>query len=296
MEGLTMKGKWFAAGVLAATGVLAWIAPAHAGDTIRLKGVDNTPAQNLADDGRGADTIATRYYGGFGRGFGYGGFGRGFGYGGFGRGFGLGYGYGGFGRGFGLGYGGFGRGFGYGYRGLGLGYGGFGRGFGFGYRSYGLGLGYVLGLGYGLGYGGFGYGGFYPGFGMGFGYGGLYGCSGLSGGVYTLSMPVTSAITSPLVGSPQPPYTDLAPSQGPRNEGTYPYDGGPNIPVPSPQAAPTPPTGTQPRTVPLEGRSVSLPKPATKWTYPAYGETARRISSPAERTYLTKGEKKTNSR
>ncbi len=314
-----MRGKWFAAGILAAAGVLAWTAPSRAGDTIRLNGVANTPTQNLVDDGRGADTIATHYHGGFGRGFGYGGFGRGFGYGGyggFGRGFGygyggfgrgLGFGYGGFGRGLGFGYGGFGRGLGLGYgyggfgRGLGFGYGGFGRGFGYGYGGYGLGIGYGLGLGYGLGYGGFGYGGFSPGIGIGygyggyypgFGYGGLYGCSGLSGSVYTLSMPVTNGISTPVAGSPQPGYTDVLPSQAVPDNGTYPYDGGPRNPVPAPQAAPTPPTGTQQRTVPLEGRSVSLPKPAAKWVYPAYGETTRRSSPAQERTFLAKSELK----
>ena len=44
----------------------------------------------------------------------------------------------------------------------------------------------------------------------------------------------------------------------------------------------------------LEARN---PKPATKWAYPAYGETARRTSFAQDRTLLAKDEpKKTGSR
>ena len=46
---------------------------------------------------------------------------------------------------------------------------------------------------------------------------------------------------------------------------TYPYDGGPQNPVPMPGAQPQ-------RTVPLEGKAVSLPRSEPKYTYPAYGE------------------------
>ncbi len=147
------------------------------------------------------------------------------------------------------------------YYGLGLGYGGF-------YRPY---------YGYSLGYG---YGGFYPSYGL--GYGGFYGpCVGTTANIYTLSEP------SAVVVQPQAP-----PLPQPRREdSTYPYDGGPQNAVPAPQD--TPPIRTAPqRTVPLEGRAVSLPKAAPKWSYPAYGETARRSVPASDRTYLTRGDGK----
>jgi hypothetical protein len=88
--------------------------------------------------------------------------------------------------------------------------------------------------------------------------------------------------------SPAPSgYNGVNPPVMPRDDGTYPYDGGPNSTVPAPQANPAPMKEQPQRTVPLEGRSVSLPKATKKWIYPAYGETARRV--PAEdRTYYTK--------
>ncbi len=278
-----MRGKGFTAGLLAVAGVLALGGASRGGDTIRLNRVTNTPTTNLVEDGQGAETIRT-WHRGFG--YGFGGY-RGFGYGGFYRpyyGFGLGYG--------GLGYGGLGYGrFGYGLGLGGLGYGGLGYGLGlgglgYGRFGYGLGLG---GMGYGLGMGGLGgygfgyrYGGFYPGFG--FGYGGLFGpCAGAAANSYTLNMPAAT------LGTPMPPSTEAVPQQ-PRNDGTFPYDGGPSNPVPNPKAAP-PSSTTPPRSVPLEGLSVSLPKTAPKWSYPAYGETARRLAPAPQRTYLTRGEK-----
>lgn len=288
-----MRGKWLAAGCMALAGVLAWSGSSRAGDTIRLNRVDNAPTTNLVDDGQGTDTIRTWYrgFGGYGgyRGFGYGGY-RGFGYGGY-RGFGFG-GYRGFGFG---GYPGFG------YGGLGLGYGGFGRGFG-----YGLGYGGFGRIGFGGGFGGYGlgYGGFYPGFGI--GYGGLFGpCAGTTASVYSLSIPVASLGTplqgtplpgSPLPGAVLPNNTEFAPVQPPAANGTFPYDGGPQNPVLTPTETSRPSVPRPQRDVPLEGRSVSLPKTAPKWTYPAYGETARRSTPAADRTYLTRSEpKKTSS-
>jgi hypothetical protein len=107
--------------------------------------------------------------------------------------------------------------------------------------------------------------------------------------VYTLNM-AAAPLGSPLPGSPLPGYTPLAPQQLPREDGTFPYNGGPQQVVPTPQdTAPS----SAPRTVPLEGRSVSLPKAKAKWTYPAYGETARRTTSTQERTYLTRSDSKT---
>jgi len=271
-----MKGKWFTAGLLAAVGVLAWAVPSRAGDVVRLNMVNNAPTQNLVDDGQGADTIRTwhRGFGWGGRGFGWGGY-RGFGWGGY-----RGFGWGGY---RGLGWGGYGLGY------RGLGYGGFYRpyyGFGGFYRPfYGYGLGSGLGIGYGLG--GIGYGGFYPGFGYGYGFGP---CAGTTASVYTLSIPVAT-LGTPLNGAAQQPYVDVNPPQAPADAGTYPYDGGPRTPAPNSKEA-TPPTSTPKRTVPLEGRSVSLPKPAGKWAYPAYGEISRRTSSTQEQTVLTRGESK----
>jgi hypothetical protein len=280
-----MRGKWFAAGLVAAAGIVVWAVPSRAGDgdTLRLNMTGDTPTQNLVDDGSGAETIKTwhRGFGGFGgfRGFGgFGGFRPGFvgfrpgfvgfrpGFGGFRPGFG--------GFGFRPFYGGFYRPY----------YGGFGLG-GFGYGGFGYG-----GLGY-YGLGGYGYG--YPGY-----YGGFYGpCAGVSGTVYTLSLPagitVSPSYSLPPAGSVTP--STPAPTM-PRDDGTYPYDGGPKNPVPMPKEAPAPsgspggtPTKVLPRSVPLEGRSVSLPRPATQWTYPAYGEQARRTSVAEDRTLLTKG-------
>ena len=257
-----MRGKWFIAALLAAAGVLAWSGASRGGDTIRLNMTASTPTKNLVDDGQGADTIRVWHHGfGFGgyRGFGFGGY-RGFGWGGLYRpyyGFGLGYGRFGYGLG-GYGLGGYGR--------FGYGLGGYGLGYGLGYGGY--------GLGYGLGYGGYG---------LGIGYGGYFGpCAGTTAGVYTLSIPAATLGT--------PPVTELAPRM-PSSDGTFPYDGGPRNPVPNLKE--TPPSSITPRSVPLEGRSVSLPKATSKWSYPAYGETARRIAPTADRTYLTRGESKT---
>lgn len=271
-----MRGTKFAAALLAAVGVLAWSDTSRGDETIRLNGVDNAPARNLIDDGRGADTVRTWH-----RGFGWGGYG-GWGYRG------LGWGWGGLGyRGLGWGYGGLG------YGGLGWGWGGLGyRGLGWGgfYRPfYGLGLYrpfYGFGLGYGLGYGGFGYG---------IGYGGLFGpCAGAGASVYTLNVPPVT-VGSPLPGSAQPRSNSTPPRPLPSDDGTYPYDGGPQQAVPSPTD--TPSSAPAPRSVPRDGRSVSLPRAKPKWSYPAYGEIARRTPAAPERTYLTRSEsKKPNSR
>jgi hypothetical protein len=77
--------------------------------------------------------------------------------------------------------------------------------------------------------------------------------------------PAPRQIETPLPGRPAP---------APRGGQTFPYDGGPQAPVPMPGRAPAPtaepPAAPRPM-VPLEGRSVSLPaKP--RYTYAAYGE------------------------
>jgi hypothetical protein len=77
-----------------------------------------------------------------------------------------------------------------------------------------------------------------------------------------------------------PPAGSTVPQMpAPRDLGTqsYPYDGGPQAPVPMPGNngvnPPVAPTRTPPvATVPLEGRLVSLPGPAQRLSYPAYGE------------------------
>lgn len=279
-----MRGNWFTAGLLAAVGVLIWAVPSRAGDVVRLNLAQDAPTTNLVDDGQGADTVRTWY-----RGFGYGGY-RGFG--GYGLGY-RGFGYGGYGLGYrGFGFGGYGLGYrGFGLGGYGLGY----RSFGYGgfYRPFGYGLGYGLGglgfggLGYGgFGYGGIGYGGFYPGFGYGYGFGP---CAGATAPAYNLAMPVAT-LGTPLNGAPN--YLNIDPPQAPADAGTYPYDGGPRRAVPAPAEQVQPSRTTPQRTVPMEGRTVSLPKASGKWSYPAYGETARRTSPAREQTVLTRGQSK----
>jgi hypothetical protein len=55
--------------------------------------------------------------------------------------------------------------------------------------------------------------------------------------------------------------------------GTYPYDGGPQDPVPMPKADPEP-TSKPPAAAPATGRVVSLKASPSKFAYPAYGEQA----------------------
>src|SRR5947209_4057857 len=61
-------GKSTFTGALLAAGLLAWTAPAHAGDTFRLDMSGNTtaPTLTLKGDDTGADTIAVRGRGGHG--------------------------------------------------------------------------------------------------------------------------------------------------------------------------------------------------------------------------------------
>jgi hypothetical protein len=89
--------------------------------------------------------------------------------------------------------------------------------------------------------------------------------------------------------SPYMPPAD-APAMPPADT-TYPYDGGPALPVPMPKVQPNP---TQvPPPVPADGRVVSLPKKSSgKWAYPAYGEQAKRTSFAEDRTLLTRAQPK----
>jgi hypothetical protein len=171
-------------------------------------------------------------------------------------------------------YGGYGR-YGYG------GYGGYGR---YGYGGYGR-----------YGYGGYGYSyyrpyyygsyynsGYYQPYYYGNGYYQPY--CGISLTVEEPAQPVGKSPTvspyfrvPPMPNADQPAPTPIpAPKKVP-NDGTFPYDGGPSNPVPIPKIEDDKqPLKTPPLLVPLEGRPVSIPtttaKPATKITYPAYGE------------------------
>jgi hypothetical protein len=62
---------------------------------------------------------------------------------------------------------------------------------------------------------------------------------------------------------PRPPQEDAV---------GYPYDGGPKPPVPLPSDGAKPMKTPPAVSVPLEGRSVSLPAPKPKYTYTAFGE------------------------
>lgn len=63
---------------------------------------------------------------------------------------------------------------------------------------------------------------------------------------------------------------------------TFPYDGGPRSPAPMPKAEPGQTPIRAPTTLPLEGRTVSLPA-RTKFAYPAYGEAPLPSSFGSER-------------
>jgi len=275
-----VRKRWFT--LLAGTLVLAAAQSAQASDTIRLGGSigGDTLLLDRGDDSDAATELA-RYGGGY-----RGGYGGGY--------------RGGYGGGFRVGYGG-------GYRG---GYGGYRGGFGYygGYRGgY---VGYRGGFGYYGGYRG-GYGGYY---GSNWGYGGYASYPVYSYPVYSYpvySYPVYSSYYySPCVDStpttPAMPYatyldgsvsTYSQPSTvlstpapvtrtpaPPAGDGTFRYDGGSGVipmPMPVPDGTPVAPTVTPRPTLPLEGRLVSLPSASSTAAYPAYGEPARRTSTPA---------------
>jgi len=80
------------------------------------------------------------------------------------------------------------------------------------------------------------------------------------------------------------------PAPGPRDDGTYPYDGGPQSPVPMPGADPMP-SRERPRPAPSPGgRIVSLPAPKTQFAYPAYGEKPVVTSFAQDRVAVHKSE------
>jgi hypothetical protein len=279
-------------------------------DTIRL-GTSNSGT--LGTITGAADTELVYWRGGWGgyRGSSYGGY-RNYGYGGY-RNYGYGgyrnYGYGGYRN---YGYGGY-RNYGYGhhrpyyasyyggYRPYYGGYGGYNRPYygGYGYGGYGNG-----GYGYGgYGNGGYGYGGYGNG---GYGYGGYgnggYGYGGYgNGGYYGIGYenPAGTDYAAPFGQAPVQQYQYLQPQQlpapavvAPQAGETFPYDGGPQSPVPQPGVAPVQPGATPQPTVPLTGKVVSVPRettggvvyytsytdrttaatPTSRYTYPAYGD------------------------
>jgi hypothetical protein len=292
-----MHGKWFAAGVLATAGLLAFALPVRAGDTHRLsipRGAVETPTLNLVGDGKGADNVDVHRGGSrdFDRGFhGSRNFDRGF------------HGSRNFDRGF-HGSRNFDRGF-HGSRDFDRGFGGF-RGYYGGYRGYYGGYGYSRGY-YG-GYGGYGYGG-YGGYSPSY-YGSYYQpyyystpsvyyysapsysidpylCPSGGASARVLSLSITVAPTTrrrivEIVAAP----TSVQP-----DDQTFPYDGGPRTPAPMPKAEPMP--DAQPSAAPVDGHSVSLPaKVASKLVYPAYGEQTTLQGTPRlqERGILVKGD------
>jgi hypothetical protein len=263
-----------AASLLAAAVLVVGAQPTRAGDTIRLNiAANNTPTLTLAGTPADADADTIDVRGGGGRGGG-GGIRGGF--------------YGG-GRG---GYGGYRGGFYGGYRG---GYGGYGyRGFGYaGYRGYGYGWGGYRGWG-GYGWGGWGgWGGLYTPYYYPYYYGSpiIYTSPVYYSPISTSSLTVTPPISLG-IGANQPggnslnavppgfnPYDQQQPPM--QGDPTFPYDGGPRLPVPMPKTnevgAPPAPTGSPaPPRLPLEGRTVSLPaQQKPQFTYPAYGDKVR---------------------
>lgn len=124
---------------------------------------------------------------------------------------------------------------------------------------------------------------------------------------YTPSVIYYSAAAYPtgLAGNGAMPYADPAARSGrpdpqtmppPRplqeDKGIYPYNGGPQNPVPMPKADPDSIRAPRQPSVPLEGRSVSVPGKKSQYTYQAYGED-RLDSKPAasDKSYLAKGQK-----
>jgi hypothetical protein len=116
-------------------------------------------------------------------------------------------------------------------------------------------------------------------------------------GVTTYSLPEGNVTYS--VTRPPAPGAEQVPPPVPR-EGPFPYDGGPERPVPIPYAEPT--SASSPRyfhIAPLDTTLVSLPAgkgvkgPARgKFVYPAYGEQPRHTTPGQDRTIIIKEEKK----
>jgi hypothetical protein len=321
-----MRGRRIALGVLTAAGLLAWAGATRAGDdTVRLNLTGDTPTLNLVDDGTEADTIAVaRGGGGRGGGGGFRAGGGGFRAGGF-RAGGFraggfraggfraggfrtaGFRAGGFNRfGFNRGFNrfafnrgfnrfGFNR-FGFNRFGFNRGFGGWGGGWGWPWWGWGGGWGWPWWNNWGWGgWGspGWGWGGS-PWYNTGFGYSDYYDPSYYSAyPYYGSSLGGGTVILSITPSSTYMPPADAAVPMMPPADTTYPYDGGPQVPVPMPQVLPSPTqVPPKPAPAPADGRVVSLPKKqAGKWAYPAYGEPAKRTSFAEDQTLLTRAKK-----
>jgi hypothetical protein len=251
---------------LAAAGLLLYAggnAVRADGDVIRLGGKGDAGATTLGLSGA-VDTHLTRGYGGHGGHYGghahYGGYGH-YGYRGYGN-------YGGY-RGF---YGGYYRPYYSYYRPY------YGYGYGY-YRPY-----YYARYAYPY-YGGYygGYGNYYGGYGSSYGgYGSSYGGYGGYGGYY----PYYSGYNYPCVVTPGytmnvAPYNGTGPEQlqapnapfmppADKNQ-TFPYDGGPTVPLPKASDS-APASEPVPRpTLPRDGRIAAKPLPSP-YTFTAYGQ------------------------
>jgi len=86
---------------------------------------------------------------------------------------------------------------------------------------------------------------------------------------YTVPAPSTSVSTKPAAAEvvPQP---ERVPPPRPA-PGIFQYDGGPANPVPMPQTEPGP-IRVPAKTIPAQGRFVSLPEQSSRYAYLAYGE------------------------
>jgi hypothetical protein len=279
------------AGLLAAAGLLA--PAARADDVMRLdlKKPAATPAVNLNFDGKDADTLDV---GGRGGGF---------------------HGGGGF-RGVSFHGGSFhSAGFhGGSFRAVGFHSVGFRGGFNVGFRTFPVGWNRGWGWGWNRGWG-WGWGWNRPWWGWNRGWGWGWGSPGFS---VIVSRPIYSFPSSVILAGDSsycpidmsstwmPPAASLdygpgttngdpsvAPLPAPRPvapaPGTYPYDGGPRMPVPMPKTDPTP-TTAPPASVPLEGRSASLQAKPAKLSYLAYGEKPARSTTVAKDRAVAKSE------
>jgi hypothetical protein len=219
---------------------------------------------------------------GFARGFGFNrvGFNRGFGFNRFAFNRGFGFNRFAFNRGFGFNRFAFNRGFNRFAFNRGWGWGWGRRGWGWGWGGFGLGL----GLGSLLGYPSWGWDWGYPYYGdYGYGYSPYdsqaYSYPGYSYSPYYSAPTIYSYPAGGSIGGATGDY--VPPIMPPAGDGTFPYDGGPSLPVPLPQAGqpvpqvqPPVPSGDGPgQAAPAQGRIVSVPAaPKTKFAYPAYGE------------------------
>jgi hypothetical protein len=275
---MTMFTRGVTVAALGALGLFAWAGAARASedDLVPLNGGKDTPAVVLGKD-VSADTVLTRRGGGGG--------GRGH------------VGRGGFRGSVRVGYRGSYARRGYSY-GVGRGWDGY-RG-GYGYRRYYRPWYYGGYYGYPRYYSSYyGYPSYY--YSNGYYYSAPY-CSPVVGvgSVYTAPAVVPSATMpyapgagdygAPTLPVPTPGRTRLGPVPP---DGTYDYDGGPNLPVPLPRAEPAPalvPPGGNPAPV---LRPVSAPAPSTStFRYAAYGEQPQATSPPPGRTYFTGTSKK----